>query len=740
VLVLACADKPPPVAANGGVRLGVQFQARVAPQVVGVARKVDVRFGYDRGSGERVALAAQSVDVATGEVSIATVIDLSGCMADDARAGSPDACPLRISIALRDTALTALDSLELGPYEAVPGRSLAIPAVELAVRRFTVRDWVADDGLRLAPSDAVPRPNITGLVTGAGAPTIYSVTTTATGGALLVYEAEAWRRIDLGFSDVIFTDVAMVSPTEGWLTAFPGSGGTGGIFRFDGAGAVRVSGVSDSLLSIAVSPSGTPRFIAATARGAIWHGDGTSWTRTPLVATEPVGEVCVSSDTVAFAVGGSAETIWRWNGTAWLIDASAPIGTKAHLQCLPSGQAFVRATGVLYQWSGIAWTPFTTVGMTGATSAFAAGASGDLYSWVLQTDRQVLYRFGGATWQQVAQTAFSQGFRETWVDPRGGRAYAASVFGRIERYEAGTGQRTTIAYSPDRRDIVLSSATSGFAVGWNLFLARWNGTRWTVDTPPSGTPQFRILHGVWSDGPNNAWAVGNASTILRWNGTAWSVVGDVFNPIAASDSYWDVWGSGSTVIIAGSNGILRCTGPTACINEAAGSGILNSVWGSGLNNVFAVGNAGRIVRYDGAGWITMASPTNRTLVEVWGTSPSDVWAIGDSVLVHYDGAEWASVPMTGVLASLRSAGGGAGWGSGPNDVYVASASGGIARYDGIAWSLLPVPTTNGVIAMTGVAGYGALALMTSTAAPSLLRGIGPNGGLSAPTLAPLIWP
>jgi len=69
--------------------------------------------------------------------------------------------------------------------------------------------------------------------------------------------------------------------------------------------------------------------------------------------------------------------------------------------------------------------------------------------------------------------------------------------------------------------------------------------------------------------------------------------------------------------------------------------------------------------YDGRGF---AIPD--ALVEIWGAAPDDVWAVGDSgTILHYDGHDWA-------LASLGNPNGDAPtnlfgiWGSGPSDVWI----------------------------------------------------------------------
>jgi hypothetical protein len=58
-----------------------------------------------------------------------------------------------------------------------------------------------------------------------------------------------------------------------------------------------------------------------------------------------------------------------------------------------------------------------------------------------------------------------------------------------------------------------------------------------------------------------------------------------------------------------------------------------------------VGSGGLILHYDGTSWSEMTSGTS-SLSGVWGTSSSDIFAVGyDGTIVHYDGTGWSE--MTG---------------------------------------------------------------------------------------------
>ena len=54
----------------------------------------------------------------------------------------------------------------------------------------------------------------------------------------------------------------------------------------------------------------------------------------------------------------------------------------------------------------------------------------------------------------------------------------------------------------------------------------------------------------------------------------------------------------------------------------------SGVWGSSGSDVFAVGECGTILHYDGSELVAMSSGTTRALYGVWGSSGSDVFAVG----------------------------------------------------------------------------------------------------------------
>jgi photosystem II stability/assembly factor-like uncharacterized protein len=157
---------------------------------------------------------------------------------------------------------------------------------------------------------------------------------------------------------------------------------------------------------------------------------------------------------------------------------------------------------------------------------------------------------------------------------------------------------------------------------------------------------------------------------------------------------YGVWGSspGDVFAVGDAGTILHYDGTWSTMSPL--SATLLNVWGSSDNDVFAVGMLGAILHYDGT-WSAMSSLTTNNLWSVWGSSASDVFAVGEGgTILHYEGSgsTWSTMPNIPTTNELHSV-----WGSGPDDVFAVGGGGTILHYDGngSTWSAMPnIPTTD----------------------------------------------
>jgi len=213
-----------------------------------------------------------------------------------------------------------------------------------------------------------------------------------------------------------------------------------------------------------------------------------------------------------------------------------------------------------------------------------------------------------------------------------GHLYAVGIGGHIVSYN-GTWSDIVVTAAdltkPELNSVWGAASDNVFAVGGAGAVFHYDGAAWTQMS--SGTVEK--LNGVWGASDNTVYTVGDAGTILRYNGIAWSRY-----PIS------DV--------------------PT---NQN-----LNAVWANSSSNVFAVGDGGTILRYNGTNWQKMTSPTPVNLRDVYGTSDGTVFAVGEfGVALKWTAAlGWKKMTMDSAMTrDLNGV-----WGSSSTDVYAVGAT------------------------------------------------------------------
>jgi hypothetical protein len=124
---------------------------------------------------------------------------------------------------------------------------------------------------------------------------------------------------------------------------------------------------------------------------------------------------------------------------------------------------------------------------------------------------------------------------------------------------------------------------------------------------------------------------------------------------------------------------------------------LKGVWGSSATDVYAVGENGTILHYGGSEWSKMNSMTIEHLYAVWGTSGANIYAVGAAgTILHFNGVLWSDEIQSGTTNNLRAI-----WGSGTNDIYVVGDKGTILHYDGSNWSSMDSGTTAWLLGVWG---------------------------------------
>jgi len=508
--------------------------------------------------------------------------------------------------------------------------------------------------------------------------------------------------------------------------------------------------------------------------GEIWHSDGITWSSMPIPTdTKGIYDIWgTSSGPDVFAVGLSG-TILHYNGTSWHSETGVPTGLGWLMGVWGSSESDVFAvgeavggSGTILHFDGTSWhretsVPTTTnlhsVWGTSATDVFAVGYPG------------TILHFNGSAWSTM-DSGTSQALMSVW-GTSATDVFAVGFGGTILHYN-GTNWSPPQGGSGTLQDLYgvwgTPSGTDVYAVGSWGAIVHFNGTSWSPMT--SWTTQW--LFRVWGSSATDVYAVGDNGIISHY--PSYSISGSVKTSegVAVKDveiQYYLYNGTVSVktnssgnytipnlgngtftlypvktgynfdpynlpVTISGANKTGQNFTAYPPGNPELGWGsmdsgttkALNGVGGKSATNVFAVGDGGKILRYNGTSWhsetglptgdellygVWASSATNDVFVVgwggtilhyngtswhkdehsgtsygyygVWGSSASDVFAVGDEdTILHYNGTSW-SPPMTSHCYDYFAGV----WGSAWNNVYaVGVVDGRIARYNGTSWT------------------------------------------------------
>lgn len=245
------------------------------------------------------------------------------------------------------------------------------------------------------------------------------------------------------------------------------------------------------------------------------------------------------------------------------------------------------------------------------------------------------------------------------IEGRPGQAIGANATLTLSNVAPGSHQVTLAGIAPNctvAGDNPKGVTVTGSSVSVE-FSVTCTATATTLQWRPMESGTTSDLSAVWASSPSDVFA-GGGSEIFHFNGQQWSEQ-------------------------------LRLTS----------GNVVTAIWGTAPNNVFAVGfdgQGGILLHYDGSNWTPMQGPDlpEATYSSVWGTSGTDVYAVGEFfeshdrlLIAHFDGTRWTQV-NSDVFEFMIGSGV---HGTASNDIYVVGYlfpqdAYSIAHFDGFSWT------------------------------------------------------
>jgi hypothetical protein len=453
------------------------------------------------------------------------------------------------------------------------------------------------------------------------------------------------------------------------------------------------------------APAGAWNAVHGAGAGEVWvvgdggaaaRFDGARWAAISTPDLEDLAAVAVVSPSEVYVATARGGTILRFDGGAFSIAGRlAASAIRALLAPGPGelwaageprdGNASAGARGAaLAHLAGGVWSDVAVPGLETASWAALGGGGGEV--WVAGAsgagDGRVAH-LDAAGWHAEALPALA--LRAVQPVPGvvlaagdGGQLFVRGAAGWSPAHRGAPAYLQAAAFSP-QGDGWFAAAAPDRASPWpEAKLLRLS--RGSLEAVPTGVAD--IVYGVWANASDDVWAGTLGSGFLHFDGARFTA--GIGGYTGLVDGVWasgpsDVWG------VAG-DAALHFDGRSVTRQQLPGGGA-RRIFGTSPRDLWAVGAANVVYRYDGVRWTSLAIPG--LALAAWGRAPEDVWLVGEGGLaLHWDGTALSRV-QTGTTATLWAV-----TGSAAGDVWAAGASGTALRYDGQAFQRLASPTRN----------------------------------------------
>jgi len=358
--------------------------------------------------------------------------------------------------------------------------------------------------------------------------------------------------------------------------------------------------------------------------------------------------------------------VWSSSGYAYISGTSGIVARNVNVNDYTSWTTLASGTS----------NELRTIMGSAVNNIFTAGYNG------------TVLRFDGTSWSAIPGT--TQDLNAVWSDSSSGRAIAVGNSGAAIEYSSGAWKCMNMpATSNNLIGVWGSSISNVFAVTatTNAPVYYYDGSSWTLDGNITAAPVNLQAQDMWGRSASEVYVIGTTNSgadtgVYVADGTSpgplsWTPVGAIIPGFVGTG----IWGpsSGSEIYICGTSGgsdrIYHFTGGawTAVCND--GSVSLIDLWGTTSSNIWSVGYSGEAIHGGGSSWGAATSISSANMRGVWGESSGKFFSVGESgTIVYYNGSSW-SAQSSGVSFDLTGV-----HGIPNSNVFATGKSGTVLRY------------------------------------------------------------
>jgi hypothetical protein len=451
-------------------------------------------------------------------------------------------------------------------------------------------------------------------------------------------------RIGTGVLGVLW--LAGACSAERRSAALDGTGGVPG-HGAGGVGAAPSGGDGVCAPAAATPPGGSPVGLIPPIDlppGTICAGDRWCWYNPLPTGTLRITASGTSDDNVW--IGGDGDEVFHFDGRSWRVFDTDIVETERLWSFSPTD---VWAVGVFggAHYDGVTFSRVPELD-AGATDVWGSSPS-DVYV----TGGPAVLHFDGYAWSELpgvaARHVAGSGPHDVWfADFRSVSHFDGTTVSRAPELEGLLVLDLAVAARDDVWVVTLNTDGSATELIWHF-----DGITWAIVHENDDVPGAFVWT-LSASAPDDVWVVGasfrNEGFALRWDGTA-------FRREPGLPGLFAVERIGGGHFALGLEGevLHRRLGEAAWRALSPGPRVaLKGTWGSAPTNMWAVGEAGTIVHYDGRGVAQVPSGVSTTLNDVGGAGAANVWAVGAAgVALRLVGCSWAPL-ATGTTAELHA--------------------------------------------------------------------------------------